>query len=115
MSPPLNVYALSDAPPAAEVRGALGEAVRALRAGALFALAGEVDQPPELTADAVRAHDAAVRRLAVACPALLPVRITTTHLNCTRSTRNWIFRSRLKAATPRKFEGRSSTRWTAMC
>jgi len=74
VSPPLNVYALSDAPPAAEVRGALGEAVRALRAGALFALAGEVEKPPELSADAVRAHDAAVRRLAIACPALLPVR-----------------------------------------
>jgi Gas vesicle synthesis protein GvpL/GvpF len=74
VSPPLNVYALSDAPPAAEVRGALGEAVRALPAGSLFALAGEVDHPPDLTPDAVRAHDAAVRRLAVACPALLPVR-----------------------------------------
>jgi len=74
VSPPLNLYALSDAPPAAEVRGALGEAVRALSAGPLFALAGEVDQAPEVSADAVRAHDAAVRRLAVACPALLPVR-----------------------------------------
>ena len=74
MSPPLNVYALSDAPPEAEVRGALGEPVRVVPAGALFALAGEVEQPPELSADAVRAHDAAVRRLAVACPALLPVR-----------------------------------------
>ena len=30
MSPPLNVYALSDAPPPVEVRGAQGEAVRAL-------------------------------------------------------------------------------------
>jgi len=74
VSPPLNVYALSDAPPPVEVRGAQGEAVRALPAGSLFALAGEVDQRPDLTADAVRAHDAAVRRLAVACPALLPVR-----------------------------------------
>jgi hypothetical protein len=74
VSPPLNVYALSDAPPAVAVRGALGEAVRALPAGSLFALAGEVDQAPEVSADAVRAHDAAVRRLAVACPALLPVR-----------------------------------------
>jgi hypothetical protein len=74
VSPPLNVYALSDEPPRTEVPGALGEPVRALPAGALFALAGEVAQPPELSADAVRAHDAAVRRLAAACPALLPVR-----------------------------------------
>jgi hypothetical protein len=71
---PLNVYALSDAPPAAGVAGALGEPVRAVRAGRFFALAGEIDQAPELTAEAVRAHDAAVRRLAEACPALLPVR-----------------------------------------
>ena len=74
MSPPLNVYALSDAPPPADVRGALGEPVRAVRTGALFALAGEVEGAPELTAKALRAHDAAVRRLAEACPALLPVR-----------------------------------------
>jgi hypothetical protein len=74
VSPPLNVYALSDAPPAVEVRGALGEAVRAVPAGSLLALAGEVDHAPELSADAVRAHDAVVRRLAAACPALLPVR-----------------------------------------
>jgi gas vesicle protein GvpL/GvpF len=74
VSPPLNVYGLSDAPPAGEVRGALGEPVRAVRAGALLALAGEVEGAPELTPDAVRAHDAAVRRLAEACPALLPVR-----------------------------------------
>jgi hypothetical protein len=74
VSPPLNVYALSDGPPMAEVPGALGEPVRALPAGALFALAGEVDQRPQLSADAVRAHDATVRRLAAACPALLPVR-----------------------------------------
>jgi len=74
VSPPLNVYALSDALPAADLVGALGEPVRALRAGRLFALAGEIDRAPELTAEAVRAHDAAVRRLAEACPALLPVR-----------------------------------------
>ena len=74
MSPPLNVYALVGEPPAGGIRGALGEPVRAVRTGRLFALAGEVDEPPGLTAEAVRAHDAAVRRLAEACPALLPVR-----------------------------------------
>ncbi|MFL5309341.1 MAG: GvpL/GvpF family gas vesicle protein [Myxococcales bacterium] len=75
MSPRLNVYALSAEPPEREVRGALGEPVRALRAGSFFALAGEVDGAPELSEDAVRAHDAAVRRLALVCPALLPVRL----------------------------------------
>ena len=74
MSPPLNVYALSEGPPAGAVPGALGEPVQALRAGPFFALAGEVDAPPELTAETVRAHESAVRRLAQACPALLPVR-----------------------------------------
>jgi gas vesicle protein GvpL/GvpF len=78
VSPPLNVYALSDAPPEVEVRGALDEEVRAVRAGSLFALAGEVERVPELGADALRAHDAAVRRLAAACPALLPVRFGST-------------------------------------
>jgi len=74
VSPPLNVYALSDGPPAGPVLGALGETVRALPAGPFFALAGEVDQPPELTPASVRAHEAAVRRLAEACAAVLPVR-----------------------------------------
>jgi hypothetical protein len=74
VSPPLNVYAIADRPPALAVLGALGEPVRALPAGPFFALAGEVDRPPELTAEMVRAHEAAVRRLAGACPALLPVR-----------------------------------------
>ena len=74
MSPPLNVYAIVDAAPSVEVRGAAGEPVRAVRSGALFALAGEVDAPPELTAESLRAHDAAVRRLVEICPALLPVR-----------------------------------------
>ena len=74
MSPPLNVYALSDGAPAGVVSGALGEPVRAVRAGPFFALAGEVEQPPELTAQALRAHEAAVRRLAEACAAVLPVR-----------------------------------------
>jgi Gas vesicle synthesis protein GvpL/GvpF len=74
VSPPLNVYALTDAAPAEEVRGALGEAVRALRSGRLFVLAGEIDEAPELAPDALRAHDGAVRRLAATCAALLPVR-----------------------------------------
>jgi len=74
VSPKLNVYALSDGAPAGAVPGALGEPVRAVRAGPFFALAGEVERAPELTEETLRAHEAAVRRLAEACAALLPVR-----------------------------------------
>lgn len=70
----LNVYGIADAAPGAELRGAVGEPVRAVPCGALFVLAGEVDTAPPLSADSLRAHDAAVRRLAQACAALLPVR-----------------------------------------
>jgi hypothetical protein len=69
-----NIYALTDAAPATQLRGALGEPIRALATGRLFALAGAVDEPPALTPDSLRAHEAAVRRLADACAALLPVR-----------------------------------------
>jgi len=70
----LNLYALADTPPGAALRGALGEPVRAVPCGGLFALAGEVESAPPLSAESLRAHDAAVRRLAAACAALLPVR-----------------------------------------
>jgi hypothetical protein len=73
-----NVYALTDAAPAAELRGALGEPIRAVAAGRLFALVGDVNEPPALTPDSLRAHEAAVRRLAEACAALLPVRFGAT-------------------------------------
>jgi hypothetical protein len=70
----LNLYAITDAPPAVDVRGATGELVRAIPSAGLFVLAGEVEGAPTLSADSLRAHDAAVRRLAHACAALLPVR-----------------------------------------
>jgi len=70
----LNVYGIADAAPAADLRGALGEAVRAVPCGGLFVLAGDVKSAPPLSADSLRAHDAAVRRIAQACAALLPVR-----------------------------------------
>ena len=70
----LNVYALADAEPETSLRGALGEPVRAVPCGGLFVLAGEVESAPPISADSLRAHDAAVRRLAQACAALLPVR-----------------------------------------
>ncbi|HWE22866.1 MAG TPA: GvpL/GvpF family gas vesicle protein [Myxococcales bacterium] len=70
----LNIYGIADAAPATQVRGAMGEPVRSLPCGPLFLLAGELESAPPLSADCLRAHDAAVRRLAQACPALLPVR-----------------------------------------
>jgi hypothetical protein len=70
----LNLYAITDAAPGAELHGAVGEPVRAVPCGPLFVLAGEVDDAPPLSADCLRAHDAAVRRLAQVCAALLPVR-----------------------------------------
>jgi hypothetical protein len=83
----LNVYGVTDARPRAELRGALGEPVRALPAGGLFALAGAVEEPPDLTPDSLRAHEAAVRRLADACAALLPVRFGATVENVDLASR----------------------------
>jgi Gas vesicle synthesis protein GvpL/GvpF len=74
----VNLYGITDATPEMEIRGALGEPVTAVRSGTLFVLAGEVRSAPTLSADSLRAHDAAVRRLANACEALLPVRFGAT-------------------------------------
>lgn len=70
----LSVYGLSDAPPAASITGARGEPVRPEKIGTLFALVGEVTEAPAISAEALRAHDAAVRRIAEACEAFLPAR-----------------------------------------
>jgi hypothetical protein len=70
----LSVYGLSDAPAAAGLAGAASEPVRASPIGRLFALVGEVSEAPALTGDSLRAHDAAVRRIASACEAFLPAR-----------------------------------------
>jgi Gas vesicle synthesis protein GvpL/GvpF len=48
--------------------------VRALPVGGLFALAGDVAEAPALDAEALRAYESAVRRLAAACDAFLPAR-----------------------------------------
>jgi hypothetical protein len=71
---PLNVYGFTDVPPEGDVLGAAGEPVRALRSGGLVALAGELGEAPALTAESLRAHEAAVRRLADRCEAFLPAR-----------------------------------------
>ena len=70
----LSVYGLSDAPPTAPLTGARGEHVRSEKIGALFAVVGEVSEAPAISAEALRAHDAAVRRIADACEAFLPAR-----------------------------------------
>jgi hypothetical protein len=70
----LSVYGLADAQPPVALTGALGEPVRTEKVGNLFALVGEVPQAPAISADALRAHDAAVRRIAEACEAFLPAR-----------------------------------------
>ena len=70
----LSVYGLADVPPAAALTGAFGEAVRPEKIGKLFALVGEVPEAPAISADALRGHDAAVRRIAEVCEAFLPAR-----------------------------------------
>jgi hypothetical protein len=48
--------------------------VRPEKVGTLFALVGEVPDAPAISAEALRAHDAAVRRIAESCEAFLPAR-----------------------------------------
>jgi hypothetical protein len=71
---PLNVYGFTECAPGGELRGAVGEPIQALRCGGLVALAGEVAEAPALTAESLRAHEAAVRCLAERCEAFLPAR-----------------------------------------
>jgi Gas vesicle synthesis protein GvpL/GvpF len=71
---PLNVYGFCAERPKAFVRGAAGEPVVGIDLDGLFALAGEVAEAPAVSAERLRAHEAAVRRLAEACEALLPAR-----------------------------------------
>jgi hypothetical protein len=70
----VTIYGFSDAPPPVELAGAIGEPVRASRIGRLCALLGEVPEAEALTAESLRAYDAAVRRIASACEAFLPAR-----------------------------------------
>ena len=67
----IGVYALVDAAPAGLV-GAKGEPLRPVDCGTFIALAGE--PPPPLSVEALRAHEASVRRIADASAACLPVR-----------------------------------------
>ncbi|HEX2224578.1 MAG TPA: GvpL/GvpF family gas vesicle protein [Thermoanaerobaculia bacterium] len=74
----LYVYALVDAEPAGALEtGLAGEALRAVRCGAVWAVAGEMTAPPRVDAASLQAHDGVVRRLAEAADALLPTRFGT--------------------------------------
>jgi hypothetical protein len=67
----IGLYAIAlGAPP--ELTGARGEPLRVLRCGELELVHGEV--PPPLSAEALRAHEAAVRRIAESAVACLPAR-----------------------------------------
>jgi len=67
----IGLYAIVLGTPAGAV-GARGETLRALAAGSFSALVGEA--PPALAVDALRGHEAAVRRIAEASEACLPAR-----------------------------------------
>ena len=79
MSGMLYLYALLDAPPRRSGgRGLRGERLAFLRAGGLVVAAGRMRAAPAASAAALRRHDAVVRRLARARPAVLPMRFGTT-------------------------------------
>jgi hypothetical protein len=67
----IGLYAIALGAPR-EARGAQGEPVRVVARGGLEAVCG--DPPPPLSAEALRAHEAAVRRIADQAQACLPAR-----------------------------------------
>lgn len=67
----IGLYAIAQGAPRG-VLGALGEPLRILAVGALEAVCGA--PPPPLSAGALRAHEAAVRRIADGAQACLPAR-----------------------------------------
>jgi hypothetical protein len=67
----IGLYAIAQGAPRGAI-GALGEPLRILAVGALEAVCG--DPPPPLSAEALRAHEAAVRRVADGAQACLPAR-----------------------------------------
>jgi gas vesicle protein GvpL/GvpF len=72
---PLYLYAvLAEAPAGALPAGLAGEAIRLVPCDDLLAAVGDVTSAPAVDETSLRAHDAAVRRLAAASPGLLPAR-----------------------------------------
>lgn len=75
---PLYVYAIVDCAPDASLgSGLAGEPLALVAAGDVVAVVGEMQDPPGPTPDALRGHDAVVRRLAGLSEAILPVRFGT--------------------------------------
>jgi hypothetical protein len=71
----LYLYALIAGPGEAPLgRGLAGEPLRALDCGGVVAIVGDMPRPPAIAAPALRAHHEAVRRIAAAAAAVLPVR-----------------------------------------
>jgi hypothetical protein len=72
---PLYLYALLAEPPSGALpAGLAGEAMRLVPCDGVLAAVGEVGEAPPLDGSALRAHDAAVRRLAAVSSAILPAR-----------------------------------------
>jgi hypothetical protein len=61
----------------APARGLAGEPLQAVACAGVVVVAGTLDQAPALDAAGLRGHDAAVRRIQSAVPALLPARFGT--------------------------------------
>jgi hypothetical protein len=74
----MYVYAVVDAgADLSNVRGLSGEPVRAVACGGVAAAVGDLAGEPELTAETLKGHDEAVRRIAAVLPAVLPARFGT--------------------------------------
>ena len=72
---PLYLYAVLGAAPGRPLGAGLAdEPLRLVRCADVVAAAGEMEAPPVLTPDALRGHDAVVRRLAEIADAILPAR-----------------------------------------
>jgi Gas vesicle synthesis protein GvpL/GvpF len=78
MTAPLYLYAVLGARPLrGRWNGLRNEPLHFLRVGGLVVAAGHMRAPPTRAAPALRRHDAVVRRLARAVPAMLPMRFGT--------------------------------------
>jgi hypothetical protein len=72
---PQYLYALLDAEPAGPIGvGLAGEPLRIVACDGLFAATGDIAETPGATPEALRGHDAVVRRLAALAHAILPAR-----------------------------------------
>jgi hypothetical protein len=75
---PRYLYALLDAEPAAPIGvGLAGEPLQIIGCAGIYAATGDMREAPTATPDALRGHDAVVRRLATLADAVLPARFGT--------------------------------------